>query len=460
MQLPSTQFIKHDEYSSTLKHFILDLNVVLNKKNYFFEFQADKPFFSNDILNLLFRYKGRNKLEKVIKNMIIESCLMSKNCGGDERITAEFTVRYLNYITSDLTIHNVNIVQVQQKAAETVKFLKNAIKQHIKHLDLNALQVLLHQYVNDNKIASIVFEAFLLAGIEGKIILEKSKFPQAAIELSVGNNFKINTPSIFYDATKKWKYKNVRCLLIDGMIEQVSEIHGLLEKAAETKEPIVFLCRGYGDEVLSTIHVNRVRNTLNIMPLLVPSTLDGINILNDMAAVCGCDIVSSLKGQFISTVQYNDLCIVDSIVCNENSVIITNTGTENTIFQHINELIQKKNQQTGINIRQLYDERIKALASTYVTISIPDSSKTSLDETFEKLEFGIRMLRSVISRGSIDIDDIVENLNEQNLDMHIVNALKTLHNKNMPTNVLLAVLEFGVTNALLMAHSAGALIYD
>jgi len=460
MTQPLTQFVRHNEYFTALKQFISDINIVLNKKNYFFEFQNDKPFFSNDILNLLFHYKTHNKLEIVIKSMIIESCLMSKNHGGDERITAEFMIQFLNYIISDLTFKNTSIVQTKQKADKTVDVLKNLIKQHIQYPDLNELQILLRQYVNDDKIASIILEAFLLAGIEGKIILEKTKFPQTVIELIVGNNFKIKTPSIFYDATNKWKHKNVRCLLIDGIIEQVSEIHGLLEKAAETKDPIVFLCRGYGDEVLSTLHVNRVRNTLNIMPLLISPALDGINTLNDLAAVCGCDVVSSLKGQFISTVQYDDLCIVDSVICNKNNIIITNTGTENAIFQHLNELIQKKNQQTGLDVRQLYDERIKTLAATYVTVSIPDGSKTSLDEMFEKLELGIRVLRSIISRGSVNINDIINNLNESNLNMHIVNTLKKLNNTTMPTNVLLAALEFGVTNALLMTQSAGALICD
>ena len=70
--------------------------------------------------------------------------------------------------------------------------------------------------------------------------------------------------------------------------------------------------------------------------------------------MCGCDVVSSLKGQVISAIKYEDLATVDSIVCTHNSTVISNQKTFNAVNSHIKRLIEKRDKQNVDDVNNIF----------------------------------------------------------------------------------------------------------
>ena len=74
--------------------------------------------------------------------------------------------------------------------------------------------------------------------------IEKYSGNSLAIECLEDFVFDINYDYSFYESMYQKTIKNYRYVIINGIIESVGEIHHLLFKANETKEPYVIFCFG------------------------------------------------------------------------------------------------------------------------------------------------------------------------------------------------------------------------
>jgi hypothetical protein len=234
----------------------------------------------------------------------------------------------------------------------------------------------------------IVKKAIDLSGLEGKILLSRSyNSEKDSCEIKRGSFFNSVAPAF---KIKNSKFFDARVICIDGYIEKVSEVHHLLEKAHKAKEPCFVFLRGASEEVIHTLKTNFDRKTLIFIPVLVPYDLDGANMLNDVAVSSRTDVVSSLKGNLISSISYAELGRVDSVEINDQEAIIENSSSKKDLDLHISFLQKKAVASSSEAERQALEKRIKRLGLNKVVLSLRD------DADFEKRSFSIdKALRAI-----------------------------------------------------------------
>ncbi len=181
------------------------------------------------------------------------------------------------------------------------------VKNHSFRPTLKQTHDYLQKFIDDDYISSLFLDVLKISGIDGKVIFEQSQNENTSIELQNGFNFKINVPF-----SVSFSKKNVRVLLIDGNVESISEIHNLLQTSYEKSESLLLIARGFSDDVTNTLKVNYARGTLHVIPVIVRYDFEGLNVLGDISIVTQSDVISSLKGQLISAVKYDDLKIVSA----------------------------------------------------------------------------------------------------------------------------------------------------
>jgi hypothetical protein len=227
-----------------------------------------------------------------------------------------------------------------------------------------------------------------LAGADGTVMIERA-VSNETVELVVGYVFNLE-PAINVAV----KLINPRIIMIDGFVETVSEIHRLLEDAAVTKEPVVMFIRGMSDDVKHTLAVNYTRNSLHVVPVIVPFDIEGLNMLKDIAIVSGSDIVSSNKGDLISNIKLDCASRVEKVTIYKDKIIIMNDCTRSNVSAHVNELKKLRDNNNVDHIEALYDKRIKVLSPRHVIVRLRDNIEfirrsQALDYTFR----GVRSLR-------------------------------------------------------------------
>ena len=257
----------------------------------------------------------------------------------------------------------------------------------------------LHSLIDDISssqfVSCIVKDAIKLAGFAGRIIVEKTSSSTPSIELVRGYTF--NLESLINVDVNLLK---PRIVCIDGLIESVSEIHHFLESASEAKEACIMFVRGISDDVKHTLRVNFDRGSLKVIPMSAKFDLTGMNTLVDIATVAGTDIVSSLKGDLISSIKFNELPVVEQVTIYKGRVVITHAKTYNNVSIHVSKLRDRRKLEQIDDIGKLLDARIRSLSPNHVIIRLPDDKEFIIRS--QSIDYSLRAVRSAIDNGIID----------------------------------------------------------
>lgn len=251
----------------------------------------------------------------------------------------------------------------------------------------------------DADLMTVIQQAALLAGSEGNIIMKNgSQKTGYIVELKQGCQF--NLVPCFHCLS--WERHRAKMLLVDGVIEKVSEIEHLLMKSMETKLPVLIVTQGYSEEVLATVKLNNDRGVFDIMLLKALPDLEGLNVLNDIACVVGTDVVSSLKGELLVFKTYDSIPTVENVVSLQQKTLTIGVGdrTRGAVANQIKSLFEKRSQQSVDSVLKLADNRIQSLLAQTVEIQLPNLSPGRLETIRTKLDISLRTVRTVLSHGT------------------------------------------------------------
>ena len=266
---------------------------------------------------------------------------------------------------------------------------------------LNDLQLALSSFIG-KMAASIVSDAIKIAGRNGKIFLDSSE-PQKS-EISFGTqNCKWVPPESFFTTIKlpKISVQNCRVAFIDGIIESVSECHKIFQWSYDEKTPVVIFARGFAEEVIATAGVNLQRQTAQVVPILISFDEVGVNSFGDIASCFGSDVISADKGQLVSSLDLNQSVKVDRITVTSKSCEIE---FHNNLVDSVVERLSKKLSAAEAGQSDLIKKRIDALGTGSVTIKIGTDQKNLAGIQKDRVDFGIRFVKSCLSHGIIDIN--------------------------------------------------------
>lgn len=267
---------------------------------------------------------------------------------------------------------NFKFREIKVEINDRSKFWIDVIKRNSFRSTSSDLDRFINQEISSQETIEIIKESLRLASLNSSIDVKMSDLRETKIDLKKGYRFKIKNDKNFLLGRKKISKSNVNCYVIDGMVESISEIHHLLSRAAENKEPYVVFLRNLDPEVYNTIYVNLQRGTIDLIPVCVGFEEDTINILNDISICTGCDLISSLNGDLISSSVRRDAVKIEKIEISENEIVIHNSTTAKSVKSHVKYLKQKKKllKEADSKIRDLLNIRIKSQTSEKLQIDI------------------------------------------------------------------------------------------
>lgn len=244
-------------------------------------------------------------------------------------------------------------------------------------------------------VSDMVKTALDLVGFGGKIVIEESITHRSSVELVQGYTFAVG-PAISMESQRLLK---PRVAAIDGFVETVSEIHTLLEDVSECKEPLLLFTRGMADDVKSTLHVNKLRGTLLVVPVIVPFDLEGMNTLVDIATVSGGDVVSSNKGELMTSLRLKQFPKVQLADVYSDRILIKNRSTSKRVAAHLSSVKSKRDSAEDDSIARLYDRRIRSLSAKHAIIRLPKGNEYVLNS--QAIDHFLRAYSSLVRKGTV-----------------------------------------------------------
>ena len=149
-----------------------------------------------------------------------------------------------------------------------------------------------------------------------------------------------------------------------------------------------------------------------------------INILVDLAVICNSDVVSSLKGELISSIDIENIPVVSKILCNKSSTTIFNQGDNHNIALH-RDRITKKKDTLQREVENIFEDRIKLLSGNCVDVTLGNDLGDMAGILYDRLDFLIKLHSGLLRYGIIDITELdmfhlFRDMGIDNLPAHVV----------------------------------------
>jgi len=334
-------------------------------------------------------YQNSTGLDSMISGMLLECVHESeKIVPGSGEIVIKLVLDGINRVSQEDCSGSEN----------------EAMPSPLKSGDIRGLLSSLHF---SERIIDITDVAGNLAGMTGKVFIDMSKTDNTVIELKRGYNFSLLLPIGPFYGEKKWEKNWCKCVLIDGVIESLGEIDGMLQDASRENEPLAIFARGFSSDVINTIKVNNDRRTLDV--LLISFGVDDIETINtiaDIAVAVGSDIITPIKGDLIVAAKFSELASVQKIVCYNGSVLLINGKTEEKVSFHIQELTFRAANE-HFELAKLLNKRIRSLSSACVLISVSSVTTGAQNITVEELDMALNVVSAALRWGVIRGEKII-----------------------------------------------------
>lgn len=241
----------------------------------------------------------------------------------------------------------------------------------------------------ESKLFSILRTCVDLSNIDTKVSIKKTSSKDPYVELIKGHQFYLDTLLSMSSLTLDRAFT----ICIDGYVESVSELHHLLEHFSENKQACLIFCRGLSNDVLHTIKVNNDRQIFSVYPYIVPFDVENVNVLVDLAVVTDTDVISSLKGNLISSFDVKDLGSVDSCVLSKNFVRFKSKSLKRT-DDHVKQLLEKLEERPELETH--ISKRLRSLSAECIEVCIPDD--INFYSYSQQLDEGIRVMSSILNK--------------------------------------------------------------
>ncbi len=259
---------------------------------------------------------------------------------------------------------------------------------------------------NDSYIGELIADVMEKVGKDGVITVEESRGIKFETEFVDGLQLDRGYVSpYFITNTDRMEavLENPHILITDKKISAIQEILPLLEKILQVTKDLVIVCDDIEGEALSTLVVNKLRGTINVLPVKAPGFGDRRKaMLEDIAILTGGTFITEDIGMTLEQATIGDLGRARRVVSGkDDTTIIEGHGTDEAIQARIKMLKAQVDDATSDFDREKLQERLAKLAGGVAVIKVGAATEVELKEKKARVEDALSATRAAVDEGVV-----------------------------------------------------------
>jgi chaperonin GroEL len=258
----------------------------------------------------------------------------------------------------------------------------------------------------DATIGEKIAEAMDAVGKDGAISVEESQ--TFGIDMDIVEGMQYDRGYISpYMATDMEKMeavlKDPYILLTDQKVSNVQDFIPLLEEIMRSGRPLFLVAEDVEGEALSTILLNRLRGTLNVVAIKAPGFGDRRKrILEDIAAVTGAQVIDKDFGMKLSDATIDMLGTAKTVkVTKDNSLIVDGAGKKEDIEARIAQIKSEIERTDSDFDREKLQERLAKLSGGVAVLKVGAATESELKEKKSRIEDALQATRAAVEEGIV-----------------------------------------------------------
>ena len=375
-------------------------NVVLDKK-----FGA--PLITNDGVTIAKEIELPDPFENMGAQLVREVSTKTNDVAGDGTTTATLLAQAMIREGLKNLAAGANPIVMKKGMAKAVETAVEAIKANSQKVNgTDDIARVGTVSSGDEFIGKLIAEAMEKVSADGVITIEESKTAETYSEVVEGMMFDRGyiTPYMVTDTEKMEAVVDDAYILItDKKISVISDILPILEQLVQSGQKLVIIAEDVEGEALSTLIVNRLRGTLNVVCVKAPGFGDRRKeMLQDIAILTGGQVISEELGYELKSATVDMLGRARQVkVTKENTTIVDGSGDKQAIKDRVSQIRAQIAVTTSDYDKEKLQERLAKLAGGVAVIKVGAATETEMKEKKLRIEDALNATRAAVEEGIV-----------------------------------------------------------
>ncbi len=366
------------------------------------------PTITNDGVNITEEIELKDKVENIGASIVKEVASKANETAGDGTTTATLLARAiiaegLKNVTAGAD--PLSLKKGINKGKEAViEALKAEAKKITKKEEIAQVATI---SAEDEELGNMIAEVIEEAGKDGVVTVEESR--TFGLEKEVVKGLQLDngyvSPYMVTDSERmEAVFEDPHILITDKKISSVNEIVPILEKLSkEGQKNLVIIADEIEGEALATLVLNKLRGAFNTLSIKSPGFGDKKKeILKDIAAVCGGQVISEEVGLKIENTEVTMLGTARKVTATKDKTIITEgRGGKKDLEARIEQIKREIENSTSDYEKENLQKRLAKLAGGVAVIKVGALTEVEQKARQHKAEDALSATRAAIEEGIV-----------------------------------------------------------
>lgn len=366
------------------------------------------PSIVNDGVSIAREIELEDKEQNAGAKLVYEVANKTNDVAGDGTTTATILAQSMIHNGFDAVDKGANPVLVRSGIEKASKVVSEELLKNSKKINTSAdIASVAGISAGDEEIGKTIAEAMDKVGKDGVITVEEGKGFETTLDVTQGMQFDKGyiSPYMVSDSEKMVaELENAYIMVTDQKLSNIQDILPMLQGVVESHRPLLIIADDVDNDVTSTLIVNKLRGTFNVVAVKAPEFGDNQkNILQDIAILTGANFFSKDLSMQLKDITVNDLGSARKVrVTKDNTTIIDGAGEKSAISQRVVEL---KGQIEGTKSdydKKNLQKRVAKLASGVAVIRVGATTETEMKDKKLRLEDAINATSAAVEEGVVD----------------------------------------------------------
>jgi chaperonin GroEL len=366
------------------------------------------PTITNDGVSIAKEISLKDKFENMGAEIVKEVATKTNDIAGDGTTTSVVLLQALveegmKHTEMGLSAMGVR-AGIEKAAGEAVEALKGLAKKIQSDEEIRQVATI---SAESEEIGTIIADTIKEVGKDGVVTVEESQSLGIEKEVVEGMEFEKGYVSAYMvtdPSRMEASYKDPLILITDKKISSIQEVLPVLEKVAQSgKKELVIIADDVDGEALTTIVLNKLRGTFNVLAVKAPGYGDRKEeILRDIAATTGGEVISEKTGTKFESATLQMLGKAGKVIATKDkTVIVDGKGNKKEIEARIEQIRgQIKNTDSKFDKEKL-EERLAKLMGGVAVIRVGAATETEMKYLKLKIEDAVNATKAAIEEGIV-----------------------------------------------------------
>ncbi|HHP7238653.1 chaperonin GroEL [Longibacter sp.] len=375
-------------------------------RNVILEKSFGSPTITKDGVTVAKEIELENRIENIGAQMVKEVASKTSDVAGDGTTTATVLAQAIINTGLKNVTAGANPMDLKRGIDAAVRAIVADLHAHSRDISgkNEIAQVAMISANNDVEIGDLIADAFDRVGKDGVITVEEAKGLETHLDVVEGMQFDRGYLSPYFVTNSEDMeviLEDAAILIVEKKISAMKDLLPILEKVAQSDQPLLIIAENIEGEALATLVVNRLRGTLKVAAVKAPGFGDRRKaMLEDIAVLTGGTVISEEKGYRLENATLGYLGSTKRIVITKDTTtLVDGAGEPEQITGRISQLKQQIEASTSDYDREKLQERLAKLSGGVAVLKVGAATEPEMKETKARVEDALHATRAAVEEG-------------------------------------------------------------